>query len=366
MSIPSNQLLGPYTNVIADVYKQFPETTNFLRSYFPSQVEMTRYISYFVMRDGEQVAADVARGSNGNRNEWSKATEKIGDPPYFREFFDILSLQAYDALLHPELALTPAGGMILSELVRTLAEKQMSMRRKIERAIEIMCAQVLMTGVIDMTGNNGTGIQIDFKRQALSLPDTSGTAPWSTIGTDVYAQMEADCTFIRQYGKSTDMEFDIIMGNSVWRSLLLTTIFIQRQNLFNMKLDSLNAPTRVSELAGCVWHGKMAVGPYNVQVYTYPQTYDVISVVAGNTVRTPTYYVDDKKYVILPKTPKFKTFFGAVPPLVENGLSVPRAGDFVMTDWIAADKRSHNYDVESCPMPVPIAIDQMVTRKVLV
>lgn len=366
MSIPANQLLGPYTNVIADVYKQMPQATNFLRSYFPTQIELTRYISYFVMRDDEQVAVDVARGSEGNRNEWSIATEKVGDPLYFRESFDILPMQGYDALLNPQLALAPAGSAALSSLIRTVAEKQMSLRRKIERAIEIMCAQILMTGVIDMT-SAGTGITIDFKRKAASMPDTSITAPWTTGATDVFAQVEEDCSFIRSYGKTTDMEFDIIMGNATFDALLKNTTFLNRQNLFNMKLDTMNAPSRTTTTAGAVWHGSFSAGAYKVQVYTYPQTYDVLSVVAGNIVRTPTQYIDTNKYVLLPKNPFFKTYFGAVPPLVDgSGNATPMAGDYVFTDWVAADKRSHNYDVESCPLPVPIAIDQFVTRKVRV
>lgn len=365
MSIPNSQILGPYTNVIADVYKQMPQATNFLRSYFPSKIELTRFISYFVLRDDEQVAVDVSRGSEGNRNEWSIATEKVGDPLYFRENFDILPMQGYDALLQPSLALAPAGAAALSSLIRTVAEKQASLVRKIERAIEIMCAQVLITGVIDMT-SNGTGITIDFKRKAASMPDLSGSAPWSTGGTDVFAQMESDCQFIRAYGKSMDMEFDCIMGNETFDALLKNTTFLTRQNLFNMKLDILNPPQRTSATAGSVWHGRLSAGPYIVNVYTYPQTYDVLTIVAGNTVRTPTAYIDGKKYVMLPKTPFFKTYFGAVPPLVDgSGNATPMAGDYVYTDWVAADKRSHNYDVESCPLPVPIAIDQYVTRKTL-
>jgi len=366
MSIPTSQLLGPYTNVIADVYKQMPEATNFLTSYFPSKIELTRFISYFVMRDDEQVAVDVARGSEGNRNEWSIATEKVGDPLYFRENFDILPMQGYDALLNPSLALAPAGALALSSLVRTVAEKQAAMIKKIKRAIEIMCAQILMTGVIEMSAN-GTGISIDYKRKAASLPDTSGTAPWSTGATDPYAQLEEDCTFIRAYGKTTDMEFDCIMGNAVYTALLKNTTFLSRQNLFNMKLDTVNPPQRTSATAGSVWNGRLSAGPYIVNVYTYPQSYDVLSVVAGNIVRTPTQYIDTKKYVIIPKTPFFRTYFGAVPPIVDgSGNATPMAGDFVFTDWVAADKRSHNYDVESCPLPVPVAIDQIVTRKVLV
>lgn len=365
--IQETQLLGPYTNVIADVYKQMPQATNFLRSYFPSKIEMTRYISYFVMRDDEQVAVDVARGSEGNRNEWSIATEKVGDPLYFRENFDILPMQGYDALLNPALAVTPAGAAALGSLVRTVAEKQASIRRKIERAIEIMCSQVLMTGVLEMNITNGslqgTGISIDFKRKSASMPDLSGSAPWSTGATDVFAQMESDCTFLRTVGKTTDMEFDCLQGNAVFTAMLKNTTFLDRQNLFNMKLDSINPPKRISETSGAVWHGRLSAGPYIVNIYTYPQTYDAV---ASNGTRTATNYIDTKKYVMLPKTPFFRTYFGAVPPIVDgSGNAQPMAGDFVFTDWVAQDKRSHNYDVESCPLVVPVGIDQMVTRKCL-
>lgn len=356
--VPQTQLLGPYTNIIADVYKQFPSTTNFLQSFFPSKIEMTRYVSWFILRDDEQVAVDVWRGSEGNRIQWTKATEKIGDPLYFRQTFDILPMMGYDAVQNPTLANAPQ----IAALVRTVAEKQASARNMIIRAIEKMCSQVLMTGKLTMS-SLGTGIEIDFKRSAASLPDTSGSAPWSTITTDVYAQMETDCKLIRTAGKSTDMEFDAILGNAALDALLKNTVFLERQKLFNLKLDSLIPPVKASTTVGAASHGQISAGPYRINLWSYPQTYDTVS----NGVRTANDYIDTTKYVMLPKNPFFKTYFGAVPPLVDgNGNAQPMAGDFVFTDWVAADKRSHNYDVESCPLVVPIAIDQAVTRKVLV
>lgn len=355
--IPQTQILGPYTNIIADVYKQFPSTTNFLQSFFPSKIEMTRYISWFIMRDDEQVAIDVWRGSEGNRLQWTKATEKVGDPLYFRNNFDILPMMGYDAIQNPTLANAPQ----IASLVRTVAEKQASAKNMIVRAIEIMCSQILMTGKITMS-SQGTGIEIDFKRSSASFPDTSVTAPWSTGATDVYAQMETDCKLLRTAGKCNDMEFDCIIGNNAIDALFKNTTFLERQKLFNLKWDSVVPPEKTSTTVGAAYHGQVSAGPYRINLWSYPQTYDIVS----NGVRTSNDYIDTTKYAMLPKNPFFRTYFGAVPPLVDgNGNAQPMAGDFVFTDWIAADKRSHNYDVESCPLPVPIAVDQAVTRKVI-
>lgn len=362
MSIPSTQLLGPYTNFIADVYKQSLPAPNFLSSYFPGQTEMTLLISIFVLRDGEDLAVDVARGSQGNRNQWSISTEKMWQPPYFKEGFDVLSLQGYDAMLHPSLANAPQ----ITSLVRTIAEKQGSITDMIKRSIEIMCSQVLMTGVLEMNITKGslagTGLTIDFKRKAASLPDLSGSAPWSTGSTDIFAQLKTDAQFLRTVGKTTDMDFDIIMGDLTFDAMLKNQTFLERQNLFNMKLDGIYPPKAIGTL-GAVYQGKLSFGSFKGDVYTYPQTYDNVAV---DGTRTSSFYIDSKKYVMLPKNPNFKTYYGAVPPLVDGaGNAQPMAGDFVFTDWVGQDKRSHNYDVESCPLPVPKAVDQMVTRKVL-
>lgn len=348
--ITLSQALGKYTNTLAEVYRQRISPTSFLRSKFPSKVSPTKLVSIFVQRGFEKVAVDCMRGTEGNRNKWSKSTEKIFEPLYFRENFNLTEMQLYDQLWLPRIAQNAPG---LLALLNSIADSQMEQQEKIERAIEIMCSQVLMTGVIQMS-SQGTGIQVDFKRKAASLID-SGAGNYFADNVDIFAQAQADATFLRTTGKTMGSEFDWILGETTMQNLLKNTAFTTRQNLFHLSLDGV-VPPQVNLTIGAAYHGWISAGPYRINLITYPQYYD--DIITGNS--TP--YIDPKKAIMLPKDNVGFTFFGAVPQVVApNGM--PMIGEFVSSDWVSQEKRAWLYEVESCPIVVPVKIDQMVTRK---
>lgn len=357
MAISASQALGPYTSKLEAIYKERLKPTNFLRSYFPNRVSPTKLVSVFVQRGYERVAVDCARGSEGNRNQWTKSSEKIFEPLYFRENFDLTQQQFYDALFSPQLV---ENAPKLAALLNGIVDMQMDQQAKIERAIEVMCSQILELGIITMS-TSGTGISIDFKRKAASLVNSSVTGPWATGTVNPFNQIKSDCDFLRQQGKTASMTFDSIWGETAMQDFLSNTIVLARQNLFNLQLDQI-APPKANTTTGAVYHGTISCGPYRVNIWTYPQTYDVV---AADGTFTPTAYINAKKIITMPTNPEFFTFFGAVPQVVQPG-AMPIVGDFVYSDWVSQEKRSHLYEVESCPLPVPVTIDQIITRQVAV
>lgn len=350
MSIALSQFLGPYTNTLADVYRERIKPTGFLRSKFPGRVSPTKLVSIMVQRGFEKVAVDVMRGTEGNRNQWSKSTEKIFEPLYFRENFDLTQLQLYDQLYLPR-TVANAPGMLA--LLNSIADNQMEQREKIERAIEIMCSQVMMTGVIQMS-SRGTGIEIDFKRKAASLVNP-GAGNYFANNVDIFANAQADATFLRTVGKCTGNEFDWTLGEQAMQDLLKNTVFTTRNNLFHLSLDAV-MPPRFNEAIGAAYHGWITAGPYKINLITYPQYYD--DIITG--LSTP--YIDTKKAVMTPVQPVGFTFYGAVPQLIAPN-AMPMVGDFINTDTRDEMKRAWLIEVESCPVVVPVKVDQMITRQ---
>lgn len=348
--ITISQALGKYTSKIEAVYRERIKPTGYLRSKFPSKVTTTKLVSIMVQRGFEKIAVDAARGTEGSRNKWTLSTQKIFEPLYFRENFDLTQLQLYDNLFSEQ---NLENAPMIAALINSIVENQIEQQEKIERAIEVMCAQVLMTGVIQMS-SQGTGITIDYRRKAASLVDP-GAGQYFANNIDPFAQAQADATFLRQSGKTMNMTFDWIMGETAIANLFSNTQFTSRQNLFHMLLDGI-VPSEANETTGAVYHGWISAGPYRVNLWSYPQYYD--DPITG--IQTP--YIDTKKAVMLPTTPNFFTFFGAVPQVVMPGAK-PTIGEFVQTSWLDAPNRAYLYEVESCPIPVPVAIDQMVTRK---
>src|ERR1017187_8822852 len=97
-SISTTDAKGLFTNTLIDVYKEKIKSTNFLRSFFPTVESPSLEVSIEVQRGFEKTAVDVVRGTDGNRNTFSKTTEKIFIPPFYREYFDATQLQLYDRL----------------------------------------------------------------------------------------------------------------------------------------------------------------------------------------------------------------------------------------------------------------------------
>lgn len=356
MSISLSQALGPYTSKLVEVYRERTKPTNFLRSFFPGKIQATKLISIQVQRAYERIAVDCYRGTEGNRNQWTQSSEKLFEPLYYRENFDLTQLQVYDALFQPR---TVENAPMLAQLLNSIVDNQMEQQDKIERSIELMCAQVLETGIIQMS-SQGTGIMIDYKRKAGSIIDP-GSGHYFANNEDPFDLLEEGCKFIRQYGKSAAMTFKAIFGETAIADFLKNTKFLDRQNKFNFSIDTVTAPAAAAETVGAIFHGTVTAGPYRVELWSYPQYYDVV---ADDGSFTSTPYLNPKLVTIIPNGAQFFTFFGAVPQVVTPG-AAPVIGDFVASDWISQEKRAHLYEVESCPLPVPVKIDQIVTIKVV-
>lgn len=341
---------GLFTKKLVAVYRQMITPTDFLRSFFRVVEAPTKEISIEVQRGFEKVAVDVIRGTEGNRNSFSKSTEKIFVPPMYREYFDITQLSLYDRLFGS----TMIDGEIMAALVQDAASKLKMLQDTIERAIEVQCAQVLTTGIITLD----KATSIDYKRKAASLVDLGGGSYWASV--DPAISIEAGCNFLRQTGKATGAIFDMIVGSAALNDLINNTAVQNRGKIFNWSLDTLTTPQR--NAAGASLHGYLSAGSYMVRIWTYNQFYDVVT----NGVTTSTPYIDPKKAILLPENPNFVLAFGAVPQIVNiNGGQLPLAASYVTGEYIDERNTAHILDIKSAPVAIPIAVDHIYTFKVV-
>ena len=98
MNISTTDARALFTKMLVDVYRERTTPTSFLRSFFKVKEGRTKEVSIEVQRGTEMIAVDVERGTEGNRNKFSKSTEKIFVPPYYREYFDATDLDLYDRM----------------------------------------------------------------------------------------------------------------------------------------------------------------------------------------------------------------------------------------------------------------------------
>lgn len=342
-AIPAQQARAKFTQALVAVYKERPEVTGFFKSFFPSVQKGTRYVSIEVQRGTEKVAVDVVRGTEGNRNDFGLSSQKVFDPPLFKEYFDMTELDLYDVLMGQEMISEVQYG----ELLAQVSEKIGLLRDKIDRAYEVMCSQALTTGIVTLQSTTN----IDFKRKAASLVDNA--ADYFAANNDPFDTFEAGCNFLRQVGKSQGGTYNAILGSAALSDLLANTKFTARQNLFNMALDMVRPPQR--ESVGATLHGQITAGSYKVNLWAYPEFYD-----NSNGVSTP--YMDEKKVIILPEAPKFNFSYAAVPQLI-TAPGAQTVGAYTVKEFVDERKATHDIEIASAGLPIPVAIDQIYTFK---
>jgi hypothetical protein len=349
MAIPLSDARALFTKTLIDVYQERIRPTSFLRALFQTVNEPTKEISIEVERMGEKVAVDVLRGTEGNRNQFTRSTEKTFIPPYYREYFDATTLDLYDRVLGAQ---GNAQAPLFAALLNRVADRLGLLQDKIERAIELQCAQVIETGIVGLKN----GDQIDFRRKAGSVVD-DGAGQYFADNIDPFAKFEAGCKFLREVGKSGDPIFNAILGSTALANLLANTKFLARQNQFNMALDAVQGPVRNAQ-TGSTFHGIITAGSYKVQLWAYPQVYE-----DPNNANAITPYINPKKVTLLPLNPRFKLAYAAVPQLIGEPGQLPVQGSFVMGEFLDPRKATHEFDIQSAPLAIPVAVDQAYTFK---
>ena len=323
------QMLGTLllTEQLAAKYDELKaiKVNNFGRGFFAPDILKTRFIAADIRRGSEKVALDVLLGHQGHRGQMAKSTQNIYDPFYYRYYFDATQLEIYWRMYNSNSwntnDITEAAGLIGAEMSYF---KQM-----IERAYELMCFQIFLTGTATSYKNPSNPITINFGRKAASMVDLGGTTGyWAVSGTDPFADMQKGGDWLRTNGIVQDFYLIVIMGDQAFTDFTNNDNFKQRGLQLKYNRDEVVKSTR--DEAGAVYHGDWSCGSYRVRIYTYNQFYDDPTGLSSTKLS----YMDSKKIVMLPGevTPNdFKLFFTATPQLAAGKTTLELvAADYVI------------------------------------
>jgi len=301
---------------------------------------------------GELIASDVLRGTEGNRNKFSRSTEKVFDPPLYEELFDATEIDLYDRLFGS----SDIDEGVYTQLIQNVAEKLDILRGKIERAYELQCAQIMQTGVVTLVNQDS----VDFRRKSASMVANNSGNTWATDTVDPFQNIADGCKFIRTVGKSGDTVFNLILGDLAMPALFNNAKFKDRvtQNL-NNNIDSLNIPRRNAEGADLL--GQLSCYNYKVNLWSYPQYYQTS--VGGSM--TP--YIDPKCAIILPTSTDFTLSFAAVPQVLiapnqgmgDVSAAPPAAQEYVFDHWPDVANSAHKMRVKSAGLAIPKSVDRI-------
>lgn len=349
MAIPVQNAASLYTKKLIDFFYDKPMVTSFLRSFFPTETSMTEQVSIVVKRGTEKIAVDVKRYSDGNRNTFDRSTEKIIRPPLYHEWLSCNEHELYKVCIE---AIAEGKTTYFRELVNKQAEDLMAMKDKIERSIELQCAQIFDNGVVQL--QNYT--DIDFRRKPQSIVAYNAANDFSIATVDPAAVLKEGCNFLRTVGKVQGGRITAIMGEDAMEALINNPIVQKRGDVRDYDLMKLNAPQRDS--LGYAYHGVFSAGSYNIDLYTYPEFYDT-----ETQEHIP--YVDPKKVILTVAQPRFKLAFAAVPQLINNDGTIPQRGEYLMIEDFNVPQGYHRVHLKTAPIAVPTAVDQIYTVQVL-
>jgi hypothetical protein len=343
--------------MLAD-YRQDPEPTMFLSGQFQSprrNFHNSEEVEIDIVRSEEDVSIAIQDLSTGARfNSEDTYTNKAFKPPVHKEAGPINA--------HTLIKRLPGRNPFESvDFQAAAVEKGLALSRKLQRkilrAIELQASQVLTTGTVTLTDENGNAVYtIDYKPKATHFPTVSND--WGTAGEDPLGDIESLGNVIRADGMH---DADIIeMGEGSFENFVKNS---DVQTRFDTRRADMGGVVPMQRLGnGGIFRGTVEVGNYKYDVFTYPGRYKDPQ--TGNSTK----FLQDDKVVIRASSGRLDATFGGIPrigrpdPRVPAGLtgrvSVPgQQVDIQLNAWVTPDGETLMVSAGTRPLLIPTAID---------
>lgn len=342
-----------FKRVMASVYdeRMAAEPQGFLSSFFgrtPERVveSETEIVEIDVIRDSRRIAVDVIRGGqHANINQASRFSVKEYKVPLYDERVP-LTASMLNKRYPGENAYS--DGSKIARLARLVVDEQIQQARKITREIERMAAAIFHTGAITLKNAES----LSFGRKATH--HVTPTTKWAASTGDPLADIAALCAVIFTDGKHKPNT--LVFGGVAWSKFIGNAAVKDYLDKFLLKPGEVN-PAEYRN--GATYQGRLWIGDYQLNLYTYPEFY-----LSAADVNTP--YVTEDSVLVFSDVADYRAAFGAVELLPEAtdeyrrlGLPViPQFQPGKIVPYAFAEMPSTLWaGVQSAPLLVPTAID---------
>jgi hypothetical protein len=330
--------------------------------WFPEETAPTLYVDVEVQRDNDLIAVDVVRFTEGNKNKYSRVTENVYQPPYFKEDYDFQRDQIY--MNNIALGVGMENAQVNKIITMNAFKNVEKNRNKIIRAIRKQQADVLQTGIVSLVN----GDNIDYKRKATSMVNVStgpGGVYWDNIASRPDLDIRYGLDFLRNVGNSGGSSVNVIMRSKAFENMMNTTYMKDQGKNILQQINRVNiSMPQFDGASGFAHQGVLASGDFSVHLWTYNEKYTDAN---GATK----YYLAENLVVMMPDDFQGKTVFGGLPTLNEsnvNGTSVAVPAIVEANYLIRAysDKKTISSTIEltSAPLTIPFTIDKIYTMQV--
>jgi hypothetical protein len=299
---------------IVEMFKQEPDIKKmgFLSTFFrttPDSFTDSEFVEYDIVRTGAAVAPAVRSLSTGAVTivEDAFTNKRIPFPVYALDApAQVASLMQR---MPGESAYQTAKVNWLGRLAQKLVSLFGKMSRMIRFSIEEQASQVLQTGTITLTDENGIATyELDFKPKATHFPVTSTS--WSDDTADPLSDIRNLADVIHADGFCDITQ--LVFGKNAWDAFYKNTWVQENVKQDNLGMGALNP---VLKDKGAKFMGYIEDGAYRYELWIY----NAIFTPWGTTeIRN---FVDPDKVIFLPEINMldFRRFFGGIPTIKQNG-----------------------------------------------
>lgn len=303
-------------------------------------------------------SVDTKLGTGGRYNsidEYDKAEFTVP------EYNDIASLTEED-IFKAQLGQTEYDQT--ANILSTINDGQAIFSDKQRRAEEKQASDGLFYGKLTLAGGN----KVDFKKKASHKISVS-SAKWNTANGDPVDVISKAIALCIKDGKISRAEWNLIFEQKGLNAFLGNAKFKANSNWNEgIKRNDINMPVELTP--GAMFHGRISVGSYLVNIWGYDEQYTVPKGYGFAHEGETFTYIPEGCALLVPMNPNFKRYYGAInntnapttPGIGGNKLQLvqqeqlPYAYD-VLVDGSATTK----YGVKSRPLLVPIEIDSFAT-----
>jgi hypothetical protein len=252
----------------------------------------------------------------------------------------------------------------LGRLAAILVRAFTRMTNMIRYNIEMQAAQVLQTGKLSLTDENGfVTYEIDFKPKASHFPEVN--VDWNDPNANVLGDIEQLSDVIHADGY-VDIT-TLIFGKEAWAAAYKNKEFREAVKKDNLGMGDLN-PHLVNK--GGKFMGYIHIGAYRYDLYLYNAIYTPWK------QTTPVHYVDPQKVIFLPDVEQLdlRRYFGGIPdvkvdpvfdPIFGGKIPVGSEYDFKARVYFDNPKNTYVGEIRSRPAHIPFSIDRFGCMKVV-
>jgi hypothetical protein len=309
-----------------------------------------------VRRSEPRIALPIPHISAGARKfESTKYVNKSYEPPVY----DMeTSLSAYSGLKRRPGQDPFQDVGFLQAIIKESFSNFRELEDLIRRAVELQVSQVLQTGAISLTDDAGAVLfSCDFTPKTSHMHTVSTT--WATDGTtgNPLGDLAALAAIVRQDGKKNPNK--LIFGTSAMQRFLANTDVKAQLDNRNMERGMI-AP--VSAGGGATRFGRVWVGDYDFELWTYNETY--LDPQSG--LHVP--YIATDNVIMLSSDSRIDLTFGSLPMFVPPDaraaaflpprMSMPGRGfDLTTNAWVTPDGKHLNLSGGTRPLVIPTALN---------